>query len=735
MASTTMIRSTRSVDEDTSLAELLVDLRGELIWPLTLIPVGAAYCVLFFAYDYRHPEVWVPALVFAGGAGLAIAVRRWGDTLAAITLIAGLLLGLAAAARVYPATAVPCLFAPVVAIATVLFGLRAGAIVAAGASTLVLALPAMGAVVRPDVASTAMVLIVATLILSWLLTRPLRTALAWSWFSYQESQRAADLLRAHQVELGRVSKSLQETIYRLEVANHELERARQAAEEARRVKAEFAMAISHELRTPLNLIIGFSEMMVMAPQTYQKEILPEGYRGDVEAIYRSACHLSGLIDDVLDLAQVEAHQMGLEKEWVALDRIVEEAVATVATLFKDRGLSLDVAVPADLPPLHVDRTRVRQVLINLLTNAARFTATGGVTISAAGDEREVTVRVRDTGVGIPPDGLASLFTELHRPNASHLGPYGGRGLGLTICRHFVELHGGVIRAESSPGQGSTFSFTLPVSGNVVARPFRETWETWARPAAEEVDAAVAVLTTDEQALSILRRHLQGYHVVDVANAEAALKLGARARLQALVAVDATGQAELTHLDRSSPDLALVPRIVFPLRTHQGARPDLPVQKRLAKPIGREQLRRALAACAKKPTRVAIIDDDPDLVRLLTRMVRSISRRCQIVTATDGRSALELLRRESPQVVLLDLLMPGLSGYDVVEKMRADPRLASVPVIAITAWGGDRELVTVEAVTISRPGGLSIGEGIGYLRAILPGPSPHTSPGILGAPAA
>jgi signal transduction histidine kinase len=242
-----------------------------------------------------------------------------------------------------------------------------------------------------------------------LATGALLLALAWAWTSYERAERLMEEARARQAELARLSKSLNETCYQLELANHELERARRAAETAQRVKAEFATAISHELRTPLNLIIGFSEMMVIAPHTYEGETLPEAYRGDVQAIYRAACHLSGLVDDVLDLAEVEAHRMALEKEWVELAVVVDEAVATVVTLVKDRGLSLTTEVPPDLPPLYADRTQVRQVLINLLTNAARFTSIGGATVRARVDDRDVEIAVADSGAGIPPEEVPSLF--------------------------------------------------------------------------------------------------------------------------------------------------------------------------------------------------------------------------------------------------------------------------------------------------------------------------------------
>src|SRR5262249_22616907 len=227
-------------------------------------------------------------------------------------------------------------------------------------------------------------------------------------------EQRTDDLRDREAELSRVAKSLREACIRLEEMNAELERAQRAAEDARRLKSEFAATISHELRTPLNLIIGFSEMMMNAPVAYAGQRLPESYRRDLEAIYRNAGQISRLIDDVLDLSQIDAQRMALERSNVSLRQIVDEATSTVALLLEHLGLCLTVHVSPDLPALYVDPTRIRQILINFLNNAARFTDRGGITVRATADEYEVVVAVTDTGVGIPPEDLPYVFEEFHQ---------------------------------------------------------------------------------------------------------------------------------------------------------------------------------------------------------------------------------------------------------------------------------------------------------------------------------
>ena len=473
-------------------------------------------------------------------------------------------------------------------------------------------------------------------------------------------------------------------------------------------------------------------MMVIAPHTYEGETLPEGYRGDVQAIYRAACHLSGLVDDVLDLAEVEAHRMALDKEWLELGGVVDEAIATVVTLFKDRGLSLTADIPRDLPPLYADRTRVRQVLINLLTNAARFTSVGGATVRAQLDDRDVVIAVADTGAGIPPEEVPSLFRQFHRSEGSVPGPYGGRGLGLAICRRFVELHGGSMWVESAPGQGSTFSFSLPLCDTVVASSAREEWETWAAPAGPAPEPLVAVVADDEARVGLFRRYLDGHRVVRVDDLEAARVLAAGAALRALILAVPGAEAELRAEAASSPELRGVPVIACPLETRGQTSLGPRVARYLVKPIDREELRQAFASLGRPAAQVVIVDDDPEMVRLLSRMVRSIARRCRIATAADGEAALRALRTLGPDLVLLDLLMPGMDGYAVIDAMGADPALAEIPVVVASARGAELRRVTAAELAISRPEGLTVGEAMRYLQALLR-PAPHS--GAPGMPAA
>ncbi|MGH7861292.1 MAG: sensor histidine kinase, partial [Candidatus Dormibacteraceae bacterium] len=381
------------------------------------------------------------ALALTAVVGLADRSLRAGLALASVVLTAGLVGVIVLAELIVPDAPTAAALCVPILVATVLLGTWAGgATLAAGGAAVAYVALRVGAMPASAVVMLTFglgALVLAGAVVLW---HSFYTVLDWSWASYVEAQQRGAELRQRQVELGRLNQSLVLAYEQIRQTSAQLERARQAAEEARRLKSEFAASVSHELRTPLNLIIGLSELMVVAPPSSAVD-LPEVYRADVEAIYRNACHISNLIDDVLDLSQIEARHMGLLKEWTSLDEIVTQATATVMTLFDNTGLELEVVIPADLPPLFVDPVRIRQILINLLNNAVRFTEEGGVAIGARVDGNQVVIEVRDTGTGIPPQDLPGVFLEFWRSGEPRRGRRGS-GLGLAVSKRFAELHGG-----------------------------------------------------------------------------------------------------------------------------------------------------------------------------------------------------------------------------------------------------------------------------------------------------
>lgn len=694
------------------------DLQVEAIQSIILATFGALIfvCTLIAIEPLR----WLhePIATIIGLTGTLLGARwliRRSATASAVVLVLGLNATVAVSILLFGEGLLATLFSLVTLIGGVLLGWRIGVICTMASATVILLMARSApGVLPPHVVHLALALLAGNLLVGWLLGRPTNVALAWAWSSWEQARDKAETARQRQAELARLSVQLEHACERLEVANAELERARKAAVEARRLKVEFATTISHELRTPLNLIIGFAETIVLPRRTAGAPRLPDEFRADVEAIYRNACHLSSLIDDVLELAQIEAHRLGFWREPCALHDIVDEAVAAVEMLIRDRSLTLEVDVPTMMPLLNVDRTRIRQVLINLFVNAARFTPAGGIRLTADVKGSDVVVSVADTGVGIPPDQLPAVFDEFRQvPGSDRLHH---NGLGLPICKRLVELHGGTIGVESVVGQGTTFSFSLPTCENVIAS-LPDEWEARARPS-HAVPPAILIVGDDEEAARLFRRFLDDYQVLTAASSEQALPLIEIADVRAVVAVGTHGETEAVRLRNRTDLVATVPMYTCSLTTMQTLGTALGAAAYLAKPVSREALQRALTGLGRTIKRVLVIDDDDEMVRLLGEMIRALVDDCAIECASKGATGLERMRACKPDVVLLDLLMPDVDGYEVLAAMQNDESLRDTSTIVISARGAQTHEVFVDSLTISRPEGLTVGELMAALRGSL-----------------
>jgi len=553
-------------------------------------------------------------------------------------------------------------------------------------------------------------------IVAWALGRDLVIAVKWALDSYARALKSAEEARGHRAELYRALKQLDNAYYRLERANAALELAWRAAEVAERSKSEFVTNISHELRTPLNLIVGFSEMILTSPESYGVP-LPAPYRGDLNAIYRSARHLLTLTEDVLDLARVGIGRLALAREPVDLAEVIEDACGIVREYVAAKGLTLEVRVPADLPILTVDRLRIRQVLLNLLTNAARFTQRGGITISAVPQGRFILVTVADTGQGIAPSDLDRIFEEFYHVEsgeAPRRHRLGGIGLGLPLSKRLIELHGGEMGVESTLGVGTTFWFTLPIApaeGSAEA----ETWHPLRMPGLAGRPERILVLAVDDRRLAqFLEHHLRGYRVLTAPDLADAARLAVEVRATAILA-DAEGDAGPLAIEPP------VPVICLPVPHGARLAAMLGVAAYLVKPITRTELREVITRLGRPIHRVLIVDDDPRFVRLITRYLHWIGRGEieRVTAARSGREALAQLASEPPDLVLLDLVMPDGSGNDVLAAMARDPATAAIPVIVISAHEpGEGQMALRGPLVLHKPEGFQQEEILGMVEGLL-----------------
>ncbi|MHB0878252.1 MAG: ATP-binding protein [Anaerolineae bacterium] len=561
------------------------------------------------------------------------------------------------------------------------------------------------------------VAIVSTGAWAWAIFGPLDDLMLWSWQRSLDATALAAQLQEQRGKLNRTIKDLDASYQLLRQTNRDLAVARQEADLLRDMRSRFATNLSHELRTPLNIILGFAQLIYLHPDLYGCANWTEALRRDLAQIQRNASYLSELVDDIVDLARIDALAMPIRRQASVLKRIVEEAVSTVQGLAADKGLAITVDCDEDLPTLLIDPVRVRQVLFNLITNAIRYTERGVVHVAAALQADEVVVAVRDTGCGIPEAELANIFNEFYQVARPKLSADLGKGLGLAIARRFVQLHGGRIWAESQVGVGSTFSFSLPVAVKSVGL-LRS-----GAPAplpAEMLRPTVLVLNDDGTASAYLKRRFQDYDFTAVE---------APADLPAALAAVAPGAVIFNRpVDSASPDgwqeaigqlPDSVPVIDCALPSTGWLFGDNGFSSVLTKPISPEGLEQTLAKMLDGATKASllVVDDDRGFTQLMRRMLQSIAgRQYEVATAYSGEEALRRLRRAKPDAVLVDLLMPGMTGFDMLQEMRRDADLATIPVVAVTAAtpGEDQVRASGATFTVQRKGPFQPGELLSLL---------------------
>lgn len=496
---------------------------------------------------------------------------------------------------------------------------------------------------------------------------------------------------------------------------------RQAAEQARADKEQFAANISHELRAPLNIILGFSNMLLESSEGPGWAI-PAPVQADLAVIQRNAAHLSALIDDVLDLSQIEAGHLALDRAYTALDEVIHQAVELTRGLFETKRLRLQVEIEPGLPAVYCDAVRIRQVLINLINNAWRFTEQGSVTVRAAQDGTQVRVSVSDTGPGIAPEKAARLFKPFQQADSDIHKHYGGTGLGLAISRQLVELHGGRIGVESREQAGATFYFELPIDPPSTSASFRaglyENWEfhqRTQRPAIQPPPARPRVLVVEQgnTLQRALQRHLDSVEVATAPDVRAAGELLGQSPAHALVINATTVTEGLISALRADDRLAGAPTIVcaFPQINPSG----LPENaRRLTKPVSRQALARAFSELNVRGGRLLIVDDDPDTLQLFERMALSIQPDFRIWLARNGAEALQIMTRQTPDAILLDLRMPHVDGWQVLAR-RADmqrdsgqtaPPWTRAPVIVVSAQDDTTHAPLSPALVFAIEGGFT-----------------------------
>ena len=530
----------------------------------------------------------------------------------------------------------------------------------------------------------------------------------------------------------------------LRQVNAELVAASEAAEAANKAKSEFLANMSHELRTPLNAIINYSEMLAEDAADAGQE----DYLADLERIQTAGRHLLRLINNILDISKIEAGKMDVFAETFAIQPMVRDVAHMMTPLVGKNGNDMVVDCPDDIGEMHSDLTKVRQCLINLLGNASKFTNDGEIRLIVTRSDETVRFAIADTGIGMSKEQVERVFEAFAQADASTTRRYGGAGLGLAITSNFADMLGGSVAVESEEGKGTTFtvSFAAHYAPRALAADPADARETPA-PATAMAAAAVAavgvsgadvtptllLVIDDEQPLhDLLEERLvpRGYRLLHAYDAESGLAM-VRAERPEIVVLDilmpsVDGWSVLTAI-KSDPELAQI-RVVVLTRTHDH---DLAIawgaSDFVTKPFRADELLARLEPYRRRtdgdqPPNVLVVDDDPGSRGMLRRALERTEWR--VVEAENGRAGIDAAAADPPSLILLDLMMPEMDGFQFIACLRDDPKLAQIPVLVITAKdlsAEERAFLNGTAERVVQKGEIDRGDLIATIDRLAGGP--------------
>jgi signal transduction histidine kinase/DNA-binding response OmpR family regulator len=504
------------------------------------------------------------------------------------------------------------------------------------------------------------------------------------------------LLTRNTKQLSKINRDLKNEIAERHQVESALHQAKEAAESADRAKSEFLANMSHELRTPLNAIIGFSE--ILQDKTFgDLNLRQEKY---VSNVLSSGRHLLQLINDILDLSKIEAGRMELELSTVNIRSAINDVETIIRSLAFRKHIELNVEVEPNLPNIEADESKLKQILYNLLSNAIKFTPDVGCIrliaqqMKTSDNEHAIRITVSDTGIGIKPEDLKRVFSEFEQIDSSYGRLQEGTGLGLSLSRRFVEMHGGRIWVESDGDErGSNFIFEIPIdpSKNKVVPQVVPEIIASIYPENDDTRPVVLVVENDSQARELFAYYLSeaGYAVAHAVSGEQALQIVKEITLHAIVLdillPKKDGWDVLTEL-KSQPETRDIPVVIVSITENRDLGFSLGAIEYFVKPVDRDRLidviRHARDQIGREKLTILVIDDEPLNVEALNATLRGIG--CNVLSAYGGQQGIDIAIKRLPDVVILDLIMPNVTGFDVVRQLREHPKARDIPILILTA---------------------------------------------------
>jgi signal transduction histidine kinase/DNA-binding response OmpR family regulator len=455
------------------------------------------------------------------------------------------------------------------------------------------------------------------------------------------------------------------------------------------MKNEFVSTVSHELRTPLTSIKGYVDLILDGSAGDINEVQEE-FLGIVK---ENSDRLVELINEMLDISRIESGRVHLKVEPLKIAESIDGAVDTFRAVLSQTNRSIEVRVPEHLPLIVADRDRVGQVLINLISNAIKYSPGGGqVTIDATHTGEHVTVSVTDQGLGISREDQKRLFTKFYRVDTAMTREIGGTGLGLSICKTIIELLGGEIGCKSKPGHGSTFWFSLPVASDEMVRmPSLE--------GPDEVGGTVLVIDRDPEVADLIEKYLQrrGYDVVKAHTADEALAVALTVQPRAItldVILHEGDGFDLLHRLKERPETKDIPVVVLSIVCDEGKSCRMGAANYLEKPIDQGRLLKIIdeiVGSISSPVAL-VVDDDRSVVKVLSETLRK--KGFAVVAAYDGNEAVAALEQRIPDIIVTDLKMPKMDGYDLIQRVKTTPEWAEIPILVMTAHRIDRDRIDI-----------------------------------------